>query len=73
VVGGAHVRAILTDATGTARLKAIAFRSLETPLGPALLQSNGSALHVAGHLRAETWQGETRVQLFLDDAAPARS
>jgi single-stranded-DNA-specific exonuclease len=71
VVGGAHVRAILMDAAGNARLKAIAFRCLETPLGKALLESGGAAYHVAGTLRADHWNGETRVQLCLDDAAPA--
>jgi single-stranded-DNA-specific exonuclease len=71
VVGGAHVRAILTDAAGTARLKAIAFRCVETALGPALLQGAGATFHVAGTLRADNWNGETRVQLCLGDAAPA--
>jgi single-stranded-DNA-specific exonuclease len=71
IVGGAHVRAILMDAAGNARLKAIAFRCLETPLGKALLESGGAAYHVAGTLRADHWNGETRVQLCLDDAAPA--
>jgi single-stranded-DNA-specific exonuclease len=71
VVGGAHVRAILTDAAGNARLKAIAFRSVETPLGPALLQGAGATFHAAGTLRPDDWNGERRVQLCLDDAAPA--
>jgi single-stranded-DNA-specific exonuclease len=70
-VGGAHVRCFLTDAAGKARLRAIAFRCLETPLGPALLHAGGAALHVAGHLRCDEWQGERRVQLLIDDAAPA--
>jgi single-stranded-DNA-specific exonuclease len=71
VVGGAHVRAILTDAAGNARLKAIAFRCLETALGAALMQGGGATYHVAGTLRPDNWNGETRVQLCLDDAAPA--
>jgi single-stranded-DNA-specific exonuclease len=68
VVGQNHVRCILSGG-GTDRLKAIAFRALETPLGTALLQSSGAALHIAGHLRADTWQGRTGVQLMIDDAA----
>ena len=71
IVGGAHVRAILTDAAGTQRLKAIAFRCLENALGPALLQKGGPAIHVAGTIRPDHWQGETRVQLCIEDAAPA--
>ncbi|HLB78869.1 MAG TPA: single-stranded-DNA-specific exonuclease RecJ, partial [Dongiaceae bacterium] len=69
-VGADHVRCVLAGGDG-ARLDAIAFRAFETGLGPALLQARGAALHVAGHLRAETWQGRRRVQLFIEDAAPA--
>ena len=69
---GAHVRCVLTDmGGGKQRLKAIAFRCADTPLGPALLNSGGAALHVAGTLRADNWQGAQGVQLCLDDAAPA--
>ena len=71
VVGGAHVRLILADAGGAGRVKAIAFRALDGALAPAFLNSNGRALHVAGHLRADRWQGREGVQLLVDDAAPA--
>ena len=71
VVGGAHVRLILADGAGAGRIKAIAFRAVDGPLAPALLQSGGAAFHVAGHLRADRWQGREDVQLLLDDAAPA--
>jgi single-stranded-DNA-specific exonuclease len=70
VVGDAHVRCILAGADDR-RLKAIAFRCLDGPLGPALLRSAGAAWHLAGHLRLESWQGVERVQLLIDDAAPA--
>ncbi len=68
--GEAHVRCIISGADG-ARLKAIAFRSLENELGRALLQRAGPALHLAGHLRADRWQGRDDVQLLIDDAAVA--
>jgi len=71
VVGEAHVRVILGEAAGTRRLKAIAFRSLEGALGPAFLNGRGQGFHVAGHLRADNWQGRNQVQLLIDDAAPA--
>ncbi len=70
VVGERHVRCILADDHG-GRLNAIAFRSLETPVGPALLNAAGRALHVAGHLRADSWRGRERVQMFIEDVAPA--
>ena len=71
VVGSAHVRVILGEPTSNQRLKAIAFRSLDTELGRALLNGRGRAFHLAGHLRADTWQGRNEVQLFIDDAAAA--
>ncbi len=71
VVGQRHVRCVLAG-DGGGRLGAIAFRSVDRPLGAALLNAAGSALHIAGHLRTDTWQGRERVQLLIDDAAPAR-
>ncbi len=68
VVGSNHVRCILAGSDG-ARLKAIAFRSLENDLGPALLAARGGALHLAGALRPDRWNGADDVQLFIDDAA----
>ena len=70
VVGERHVRCVLAD-DGGGRLNAIAFRSTGGPLGQALLEARGRPLHVAGHLRADTWRGRDRVQLLIDDAAPA--
>jgi len=72
VVGDAHVRCVLAGADG-GRLKGIAFRSLDGPLGPALLETNGRPIHVAGKLRPDTWGGRDDVQLIIDDAAPAGS
>jgi single-stranded-DNA-specific exonuclease len=68
VVGEAHVRCVLSGALG-GRLKAIAFRAVDTPLGRALLRRDGAGLHIAGQLRADTWQGRTGCQLIIDDAA----
>ncbi len=69
-VGGAHVRCTIADAAGAGRLKAIAFRCLDNPLGAALLDRTGALLHFAGHLRADSWNGKIGVQFMIDDAAP---
>jgi len=69
VVGGQHVRVVLSDGVGQSRVKAIAFRSLDGELGAALLNGQGRTFHIAGHLRSDTWQGRDGVQLFIDDAA----
>ena len=68
IVGSDHVRCILAGADG-GRLKTIAFRRASDPLGEALLGSVGSSLHVAGHLRADDWQGRRSAQLIVEDAA----
>ncbi|HEY0281897.1 MAG TPA: single-stranded-DNA-specific exonuclease RecJ [Rhizomicrobium sp.] len=70
IVGADHVRLRLTGGDG-ARLDAIAFRAADTDLGRALLGARGKRIHAAGRLRADEWNGRTRVQLHLDDAAPA--
>jgi single-stranded-DNA-specific exonuclease len=70
IVGENHVRAFLAGADGT-RLKAIAFRSVDSALGPALLGAKSAPLHVAGHLRTDSWQGQIGVQFQIDDAAVA--
>lgn len=72
VVGEKHVRCLLASGDGSGpRLRAIAFRSIDNDLGAALLQARqtGAALHVGGHLRADHWRGERRVQFMLEDAA----
>ncbi|WP_297773199.1 single-stranded-DNA-specific exonuclease RecJ [Parvibaculum sp.] len=71
IVGKAHVRCILTGEDG-GRLKAIAFRAAETPLGQALMDRGSGLLHVAGRLTADDWQGKRDVQLTLEDAVPTR-
>ena len=68
VVGQRHVRCILAGEDG-ARVQSIAFRALDSDLGPSLLRRSGDSLHVAGHLRLDDWGGRTRVRLFIDDIA----
>ena len=70
IVGTAHVRCVLAGDDG-GRIRAIAFGVAERPLGRALLERGAGALHVAGHVRADTWRGVRRVQLHVNDAAPA--
>ena len=41
----------------------------ETPLGEALVRRTG-ALHLAGKLLANDWQGQRRIELSVEDAAP---
>jgi single-stranded-DNA-specific exonuclease len=70
--GTDHVRCVFVDDSG-ARLRGIAFRVRERPLGASLLAIRGRPVHVAGYLRADTYRGGDRVTLQIEDAAPARS
>jgi single-stranded-DNA-specific exonuclease len=69
-VGAGHVRVDLrSDAGG--RLQAIAFRAADTPLGDFLFEKRGSAIHVAGALSGNYWNGARSVQFRIVDAAVA--
>ena len=70
VVGHGHVRCLVTGA-GTARLKAIAFRSGGEPIGLALLARQSGPLHLAGRLRLNRWQDRDDVEFHIDDVAPS--
>jgi single-stranded-DNA-specific exonuclease len=70
VIGTDHVRCMVSDWEGGARMKAIAFRAADTPLGRALLKHGSSGpVHLAGTLKLDTWNGEERVELHIQDAA----
>ena len=72
VVGEKHVKCTLAGEEG-GKLDAISFRSVDTDLGQALLRHDGAAFHLLGRLRTNTWQGTTKAQLLIDDAAPVWS
>ncbi len=68
-VGENHVRARFRSGDGKF-VNAIAFRAMGQPLGKALLENRGRAMHAAGNIAIDRWQGEERVQLRLADLAP---
>ncbi|MHB9881119.1 single-stranded-DNA-specific exonuclease RecJ [Pacificimonas sp. ICDLI1SI03] len=68
VVGSGHVRAVLAGADGR-RMKAIAFRAEDTPLGAAILTAAGRRLYVAGRVKRDDWNATPRAELHLEDAA----
>ncbi|MGK7869944.1 single-stranded-DNA-specific exonuclease RecJ [Falsiroseomonas sp. E2-1-a20] len=65
---GGTIRAFLEGEGGGGRLKAICFRAKEGPLAAALL--GGGSLHLAGHLRAESWNDSVTASFHVVDAAP---
>ncbi len=68
---GATIRAYVEGEGGGPRLKAMLFRAREGALADALLGRTGTALHLAGHLRAEEWNGSVTAGFIISDAAPA--
>jgi len=68
IVGADHVRCQILGSDG-GRLRAIAFRSVGTALGEALLKSGGLGVHLAGHLRVNQWQEREDIQFIVEDMA----
>jgi len=69
-VGETHLRLTASDGFGN-RIEAIAFGAFDGPLGPALARHAGARFHLAGRLELNHWNGKSRPQLRLEDAAPA--
>lgn len=69
-IGESHLRLSFGDGTGP-KLEAVAFGAFDTPLGPALLEGGHQRFHLAGRLELNQWNGSTKVQLRLEDAARA--
>jgi len=67
-VGTGHVRLMLEDQSGQ-RIKAIAFRALNTPLGDALM--GRQPLHVVVRLKKDDWRGGNAVDCEIIDSSPA--
>ena len=67
---GGHIRCQLADADGS-KVRAVAWRAAETDLGRRLLAGAG-ALHVAGRLKADDWNGRQGVELEIEDVADPR-
>jgi single-stranded-DNA-specific exonuclease len=52
-----------------ARVKSLLFRAGDGALAQALTDRAGGMLHLAGHVRAEAWNGHESVGFFVQDAA----
>jgi single-stranded-DNA-specific exonuclease len=68
-VGGAHVDCRVYDPAGGGRVRAVAFRASDQPLGRALLQADGAPLHLAGTIKLDWWEGQPQVTFCIEDAA----
>jgi single-stranded-DNA-specific exonuclease len=61
---GNTLRAFVQSEGGGSRLKTLLFRAGDGALGRALEARAGTRLHLAGHVRAESWNGTTSVGLI---------
>ena len=69
VVGSGHLRLIVAGDDGR-RLKAIAFRMAESPLGEAMLAAPPHRkLWVAGRIKRDDWGDRPSAEMHLEDAA----
>jgi single-stranded-DNA-specific exonuclease len=72
ILGEAHIRCFVGSAASGNRggsLKAMMFNGVGTPVGDALLASAGKALHLAGSLRLNKWQGNETAEFMIEDVA----
>ena len=69
-VSEGHLKIAFGDGVG-ATVDAIAFGAFDGPLGAALERHGGARFHLAGRIEVNDWGGRSRVQLRIEDAAPA--
>ncbi len=69
-IGEKHLRLTVSDGLG-GRLEAVAFGAFDTPLGPALENPGHRRFHLTGRLELNHWNGRSKPQLRLEDAAEA--
>ncbi|MGC1428640.1 MAG: single-stranded-DNA-specific exonuclease RecJ [Albidovulum sp.] len=67
-IGDTHLRISFSDGL-SAPIEAVAFGAFDTGLGPMLEAHGGMRFHLAGRLELNHWQGRTKAQLRLEDAA----
>ncbi len=65
------IRTFVEGEGGGPRVKAMLFRARDGALAETLLDRSGTKLHLAGHLRAEEWNGSVSACFVVSDAAPA--
>lgn len=73
ILGGYHIRVMIGGWEGGSWLTAMAFGSVGTPLGDALLDHGNNArnIHILGRIKINDWQGRKTAQIHIVDAAIA--
>jgi single-stranded-DNA-specific exonuclease len=69
IVGSGHLRLVVSGDDGS-RIKAIAFRMADSPLGQAMLAAPPDRrLWIAGRIKRDDWGSRPAAELHLEDAA----
>ncbi len=67
--GGSHISVMIGDWEGGARVKAMAFRAVDTPLGDALQRAGTRPIDILGRLTINEWMGRRSAEMHITDAA----
>lgn len=67
-MGTGHLRVTFGDMSG-ARVDGVLFNAFDTPLGAALETAGHRRLHLAGRLEINHWNGRSKPQFRVEDAA----
>ncbi len=67
--GGSHISVMISDWEGGTRIKSMAFRAVDTPLGDALLNAGTASFNIIGKLKINEWQGRKSAEMHIVDAA----
>lgn len=71
-VGVNHLRLLISDPLASqSTIQAMAFRAVNTPLGDLLTSSQG-LIDVVGTVQLDTWGGQERLKVMIEDARPHR-
>ncbi len=69
ILGGAHIKVMISDWEGGSWVKAMAFRAVDTPVGDALLNAKTDQLNILGQLKINEWQGRKSAEMHIIDVA----
>ncbi len=67
ILGEVHIKVMISDWEGGAWIKAMAFRSVNTPIGDALLSGSGKPFDILGRLTINEWQGKRSAEMHIVD------
>ena len=70
LLNNGHIACTLANQAGQS-IRAIAFRAADTEIGHQLLTSGDRLFHVLGVLKQDTWRGQDKVQIQIQDMANA--